>query len=352
MHVVAAPDKFRGTATAPEISAAIALAVAAIGGTCDQAPVSDGGEGFVDVMGGSNRTTTVTGPLGDPVEAGWRLTKAGAVIEMAAASGLDLVCGPEQNDPLAASTFGSGELILEAIEAGARRVVVGVGGSATTDGGLGALRALYPVHRLRGVELVVACDVKTRFVDAARVFGAQKGATSAQIDLLQRRLERLVQVYRDDYGANIAGIEGSGAGGGFAGGLAAVGGDLLPGFDVVADEIDLYGRMRGADLVVTGEGFVDEESFDGKVVGGVVELAAEVGTSVLIVAGDVAVNVAADFGADGISSDFPRCMGIKAPRRVEMVSLTGRFGRRRAMTDTIACVTEIVAERLRASDVL
>ena len=153
--------------------------------------MSDGGEGSIDALGGPNRTMTVTGPLGDLVEAPWRFAHDRAVIEMAAASGLTLAGGGEGNDAMAASTYGTGELIAMAVESGARRVLVGVGGSATTDGGLGALRALFPPARYRAIELVVATDVRTKFVDAAAVFAPQKGATPSQVELLRRRLERL-----------------------------------------------------------------------------------------------------------------------------------------------------------------
>jgi glycerate kinase len=161
-----------------------------VGGTCAVVLVADGGEGFLEAMGGVNRTTVVTGPLGDVDEAGWRLSNGRAVVEMARASGLLLLADGE-NDPVAASTYGTGELIGAAIEAGAKRALVGVGGSATTDGGFGALRALYPLQRLRGIDIRVACDVRTRFVDAAEVFAPQKGATQSQVELLRRRLERL-----------------------------------------------------------------------------------------------------------------------------------------------------------------
>ena len=137
------------------------------------------------------------------MEAGWRLHRRRAVIEMAAASGLELAGGAEGNDPVAATTTGTGELIAAAVESGATRVLVAVGGSATTDGGLGALRALSPLPRLRGVELVVACDVRTAFVDAAGVFGPQKGATPAQVRLLTARLERLADVYLHDHGVDV-----------------------------------------------------------------------------------------------------------------------------------------------------
>ncbi|MEZ5142421.1 MAG: glycerate kinase [Acidimicrobiales bacterium] len=327
MHVVAAPDKFKGTAVASEVAGAIAAAVEAGGGTCDRAPMADGGEGTLEALGGANRTTVVDGPLGDPVEAAWQLRRGRAVIEMARASGLQLVGGPEGNDPVAATTYGTGELIAAAVEAGARRVIVGVGGSATTDGGLGALRALYPPHRLKGVELIVACDVRVPFLAAAEVFSPQKGATPAQVELLRRRLVSLADAYARDYGVDVRDLEGSGAAGGLAGGLAALGAHLESGFEVVAEEVGLAERLEGADLVVTGEGFLDAESFDGKVVGGVADLAAELEVPVLAVVGEV---------FDGMED------------RIRCVSLVERFGRERALDDPLACITEVVAAELAA----
>lgn len=335
MHVVVATDKFRGTATAAEVGAAVVAAVEASGGTCELVPVADGGEGFLEAMGGANRMTVVTGPLGDPVEAEWRLSGGQAVVEMARASGLSLLADGE-NDPVAASTYGTGELIAEAVEAGAKRILVGVGGSATTDGGFGALRALYPLQRLRGVDIRVACDVRTRFVDAAEVFAPQKGATPAQVELLRRRLERLAEVYFEDYGVDVAELEGAGAAGGLAGGLAAAGATLEPGFDLVADEVDLFGQLEAADLVVTGEGFVDAESFDGKVVGGVLALAGELGVPVLVVAGEV-------FDAERVEALAAEL--TSSP--VTVVSLVERFGEDRSRRDTRACVEASVVALLR-----
>jgi glycerate kinase len=326
-HVVAAPDKFRGTATARQVAGAIGAASAAAGWTCDEAPMADGGEGLLDVMAGQWRTATVMDPLGRRVTAGWRLDGTTAIVEMAQASGLTLVGGPEGNDPMRADTAGTGQLIAAGVKAGAKRVLVGVGGSATTDGGFAALQALEPHSRLHGVRLVVACDVETRFLDAAPLFAPQKGATPAQVALLGRRLERLALLYREEYGVDVRPLAGSGAAGGLAGGLAAIGAELVPGFDVVADAVGLAERMEGADLVVAGEGLLDEESFHGKAVGGVVALAAEVGVDVLVVAGDI------DREAVG---ELP----------VPCVSLVERFGRARALADTLACVTEVVAERL------
>ncbi|MEC8687426.1 MAG: glycerate kinase [Actinomycetota bacterium] len=285
MHVLACADKFRGTLTAPEFGAAVAAG--AEGHEVVSQPLADGGEGTLDAFGGPNRRTTVTGPLGDPVDAAWRLSGGRAVIEMARASGLSLVGGADGNDPLEATTAGTGELIAKAVEAGAREIIVGLGGSATTDGGLGALRALPAPSRLRGVDLVVACDVETRFTDAAQVFGPQKGATAAQIRFLNARLERLVDVYRSEHGADVADVVGGGAAGGLAGGLVAAGARLESGAALIADAVDLYDKIESADLVVTGEGRVDATSFDGKVVGAVIELAAAAECDVLVIGGRI-----------------------------------------------------------------
>ena len=321
MRVVAAADKFRGTATAREVVIAIAYAVESLGGSCDAFALADGGEGTLDALGGPNRTTTVTGPLGDAVDAAWRYEDHTAVIEMAKASGLSLVGGAGGNDPIAAATHGTGELMAAALDRGARRIIVALGGSATTDGGLGALRALWPVHRLRGVELIGACDVRTHFVDAARVFAPQKGATAAQVSFLQRRLERLADLYREEYGVDVREIPGSGAAGGLGGALAAVGAELVSGFKVVAEELHLAECIAGADLVITGEGFLDEQSFDGKVVGGVVDLAHAAGVPVIAVVGDSAPRVG---------------------DRVEVLSLVERYGQDDAMWATTACIEDAV----------
>jgi glycerate kinase len=337
VRVLASPDRFRGTATAAEVADAVARACAATPGvSCDVAPVADGGEGTLEALGGSPRRAVVRGPLGEPVEAEWRMqVGATAVVEMARASGLALAGGPGANDPLRATSYGTGELIAAAVDEGARRVIVGLGGSATTDGGLAALTALNPARRMRGVEVVVACDVPTTFLDAARVFAPQKGATPAQVALLERRLDRLAQVYLRDYGVDVRDLPGSGAAGGLGGGLAAAGADLVPGFDVVADGLALADRMAGADLVVTGEGLLDatslgEEELGGKAVGGVLRLAGELGVPVLVVAGDVVAEELPPL-ADG----------------VEVVSLVARFGPARAVGDVVGCVEEVVASFLR-----
>jgi glycerate 2-kinase len=281
---IVAPDKFRGSLTASDAADAMAAGLGAAGFTVRRVPLADGGEGTLDALlaarGGSTRTATVTGPLGEPVEAEWALLPdSTGVVEMARASGLALA--GNHNDPLRASSRGTGELILAALRGGARRVIVGVGGSATTDGGLGAVDALG--WSLSGADITVACDVATPFLDAATVYGPQKGATSAQVSLLTRRLARLAEVYRERTGIDVSTLEGAGAAGGLAGGLAAIGAQLEPGFDVVARAAGLDDALVDVDLVVTGEGKLDLTSFEGKVVGGVLEWAAEEGVAERVV---------------------------------------------------------------------
>ena len=332
VRVVAAFDKFRGSATARDLARAVGRAASENGWSCSQVPLADGGEGMLDVFGGPNRQAIVTGPLGDPVEAGFRIDGGRAVVEMARASGLDLVRGAAGNDALSATSAGTGELITEAVSCGARRIIVGVGGSACTDGGLGALRAMEPLARLAGCRIEVACDVRIDFVSAATRFGPQKGASPAQVELLVRRLERLAQVYADQFGIDVTRLEGAGAAGGLAGGLAAMGAQLVSGFDLVADEVGLDGLLAGADLVVTGEGLLDDQSVDGKVVGGVLDMAHEFGVEAMVVCGSV------DAG------DWDRSL----LDGVEVVSLADAFGLDAAMSDTVSLVGRVVSDALSA----
>jgi glycerate kinase len=277
---LACPDKFRGTLTAAEAATAMAAGLSRAGfDDVRQVPMADGGDGTLDALlaarGGSRRSVRVTGPLGDAVDAEYGLLPDGtAVIEMARASGLTLV---PRNDPLRASTRGTGELIDAARRGGASRILVGVGGSATTDGGLGAVEALG--WSLGGADVMVACDVDTVFLDAARVYGPQKGASNAQVELLTRRLATVAETYVTRTGVDVTGLEGSGAAGGLAGGLAALGARLEPGFDVVAQAAGLEDALDGVGMVVTGEGRTDVTSFEGKVVGSVLEWAAELGVA-------------------------------------------------------------------------
>jgi glycerate kinase len=265
-------------------------------------PLADGGEGtldaLLDAVGGSRRSTTVTGPLGDRVDAEWAMLRGGvAVVEMARASGLALVKG--RNDPLRASSRGTGELIAAAARSGARRIIVGVGGSASTDGGLGAVDALG--WSLPALDVTVACDVTTPFLDAARVYGPQKGASQAQIALLGRRLTRLAEHYESRTGIDVRAVEGGGAAGGLAGALAALGATLEPGFDVVAGAAGLGDALEGASIMITGEGRLDATSLAGKVVGGALEWASEHGVARrAVIAGQVVPDTRATLEAQGV----------------------------------------------------
>lgn len=328
MKILAAVDKFRGTATAAQVATAIGHACWQLGHDCIERPLADGGEGTLEALGGANRTTLVTGPLGEPVQAQWRLHRGTAIIEMACASGLLLAGGKEKNDPVAATTTGTGELIDAALDLGASRIIVCLGGSATTDGGLGAVKAIQTPARLKGVEFVVACDVTTPFADAAKVFGAQKGASPAQVQFLTTRLERLVQVYKETYDVDISALAGAGAAGGLAGGLAALGAKLVPGFDLVAEEVELDELLADVDLIITGEGFMDSESFAGKVVGSMSELADERKIPIAAICGDIHPDVQS---------------------RINSISLVETFGRDEAMSQPLTCIEQAALQILRSA---
>ncbi len=326
MKVLAAVDKFRGTATAAQVATAIGHACWQLGHDCIERPLADGGEGTLEALGGANRTTLVTGPLGDPVNADWRLHRGTAIIEMACASGLLLAGGREKNDAVAASTTGTGEIIDAALDLGAKRIIVCLGGSATTDGGLGAVRAIQTPARLKGVEFVVACDVTTTFTDAAKVFGPQKGASPAQVQLLTTRLERLVQMYKETHDVDVSLLPGAGAAGGLAGGLAALGAKLVPGFDLVAQEVLLDELLIDVDLIITGEGYMDNESFLGKVVGSMAELATEKKIQISAICGEIHQEVQG---------------------RLNALSLVELFGRESAMQQPLQCIEQAALKLLR-----
>lgn len=350
-HLVAAPDKFRGTATAAEAAAAMAEAARQAGWTTDEVPMSDGGEGLLDALGGDPRLTTVAGPLGEPVEAEWRMLPEGAhdpehsnghgtgptaVVEMSRAAGRALLPDPSGDDPVRADTTGVGQLLLAARDAGARRIVIGCGGSATTDGGWGAVEAVGGPQALAGVKLVVACDVTTAFMDAAAVFGPQKGATPEEVEILTRRLDDLAACYRTELGVDVTTVPGAGAAGGLGGGLLALGARLLPGFDLVADLVGLPSRLERAALVATGEGHLDPPSFEGKVPGGVLRLAGKRSRP----AGPLPVLCVVGGADEALLADPPAGMEIR--------SLVALYGGDRARQGTAALITQTTAEFLAA----
>lgn len=334
-RVVVAPDAFKETASAAAVAAAAADAVATLPGVvADPCPLSDGGEGFVDVLaplGGRLRWAGVTGPLGDPVRARWRDTPSLAVLEAATACGLPLTGGAPGNRPLEATTSGVGELLAAAVRAGSPRALLGVGGTATTDGGLGAVDALDRAGVTGWVpgRLVVACDVTTAYLDAADVFGPQKGATPEEVVLLRHRLREAAERLRRRGGPDPAALVGGGAGGGLAGALGALGAELRPGAPLVAGVVDLPGRLAGAAAVVTGEGRLDATSTAGKVVGTVLDEAAARGLPVVVVAGSV----------DRVPA-HPAIAGV--------VDLSARCGAERAWRDPGGCLAEVLPAAVAA----
>ncbi|MFA4926890.1 MAG: glycerate kinase [Patulibacter sp.] len=282
--VLIAPDSFKGTFPAAAVADALAGGVREAGGIAIVLPIADGGEGTLDALVTARRGSvvpqTVSGPLGDPVDACFALLDPRtAVVEMAAASGLTLV-PPERRDAYAASTRGTGELIAAAVEAGAEHVIVGVGGSATTDGGLGAVEELD--RRGVDVRLSVVCDVETPWEDAPRVFGPQKGADPATVRRLEARLDALA----DRAPRDPRGVPRTGAAGGLAGGLWAFReAELLPGAAYVLDAVGFDAPLAQATLVVTGEGGLDEQTFADKAVGEVARRAGRAGVPCVAVVG-------------------------------------------------------------------
>jgi glycerate 2-kinase len=347
MRVVIAPDKFKGSLTASEAAEAMARGVdrAAPGATIDRVPMADGGEGTVAALvaatGGSFREATVHGPMGEPVTARFGLLGDGrtAAIEMASASGLVLVPADQRN-PLVATTRGTGELLLAAIAAGARRVIVGIGGSATNDGGAGLGQALGfrlldeqghelgpgggELHRLAridasdrrpeldGIEVAVACDVTNPLCGprgASAVYGPQKGATPAMVAVLDTNLAHFAAIVERDLGVSIRDIPGSGAAGGLGGGLVAfAGGRLEPGINLVIDAVDLRSRLAGADLCLTGEGALDDQSAFGKTAVGVGRLSQSLGCPVFALAGSIGMGAEATLD-QGLDAYFSICPG-------------------------------------------
>lgn len=330
MRVLVCPDKFRGTVTARQAAEAIETGWRRErpGDRLDLVPMADGGEGTLEALAGHGEivAVTVTGPLGDPVDAALGVLPGGtAVIEMARAAGLGLVA-EARRDPRRTTTRGVGELLREAFGRGSRRVLVCLGGSATNDGGTGmaaalggrfldaagrelpdggaALAGLARIDltgmdpRLRAVEILGLCDVENPLTGprgASVTFGPQKGASPEDVWALDAALANLAAVAARDLGVDLSREPGAGAAGGLGFGLVAFcGARLRPGLDAVADAVGLDVRIRAVDLVITGEGALDATSLHGKVVGGVLDRASSAGRPVFVVCGR------ADLHPDGV----------------------------------------------------
>jgi glycerate kinase len=318
-RVLVAPDAFKGTLPAAVVAAALARGLRAAGALARECPVADGGEGTLEVLlgahGGELRSAVVGDALGRPIAAEWALLADGAtaVVEAARASGLALIV-PAERDAEAASTAGTGELMLAARDAGARTVIVGAGGTATTDGGAGALRAIEAGGGLGSIEILVACDVLTPFELAAETFAPQKGASPEVVARLARRLQALARELPSDP----RGVPMSGAGGGLAGGLWARHGAVLrSGSELVLEALGFQALLADADAVVIGEGRLDSQSLAGKVGGAILSQARERGVPVHAVA-----------GAADIDRSDPAWRGLSSSQRAGSVAELVELGRR------------------------
>ncbi|MEU5368332.1 glycerate kinase [Streptomyces sp. NPDC005951] len=371
-RIAIAPSGFKESLSAARVAEAIATGVRRVipDAELDLIPLVDGGEGTAEALalagGGRLVPVTATGPVGDPVASHFALLRGGttpgpltAVVEMAAVAGLALV-PPDRRHPGATTTYGVGELIRAALDAGARRILVGCGDSGTSDGGAGALQALGArltdrhgrelrpgggsLHelehidpsgldpRLADTELLVACNpynVLCGKRGVARVFGPQKGATPAEVELLSAGLERLAAVLARDLapasGATALDLRtapGTGASGGLGAGLASVGARLLPRYDVLLDGLDLDARLARADFVITAEGALDHQTVRGKIPAEVARRAQAAGVPVLVLAGTIgpgAQDVRA-VGVDAYSAILPAPMTL-----VEAIGRSGEF---------------------------
>jgi glycerate 2-kinase len=307
------PASLKGVLSARRAAAALARGMRAAGGDAVELPIADGGEGTAEalfgVLGGEWRDAVVSDPLGRPVPARWLVLPDGrAVIEAASAIGLPLLARGER-DPLVASSRGLGELVLAALGESPRALFVGLGGSATVDGGAG----LREVLRELPLPTTALCDVHTTLADAARLFGPQKGATPATVPVLERRLAAMEEL------APYAGLPGAGAAGGLGAALAALGASLVEGAPAVLDLIGFDTHVPECDLVVTGEGQVDRTTAEGKAPGEVARRCAVAGVRCVLFGGRVVEPVE---GTETVSLS-----GDRASAEVDLEELGGRLSR-------------------------
>jgi glycerate 2-kinase len=359
MKIVIAPDSFKENLTSLEVAAALERGIKRVRprARCIKVPMADGGEGtvqsLVDATGGNIVKKRVMGPLGEPVNARYGILGDGttAAIEMAEASGLALV-PPEQRDPLRATTYGTGELILDAIERGVSAIIIGIGGSATVDGGTGMAQALgvsflggngraiaepvcggileriseIDMHgldpRVRKTRITIACDVENPLCGprgAARVFGPQKGASPEMVEVLDKNLRHLAALIKRDLGIDVMRIAGGGAAGGLGAGLIAFAkAKLKRGVDLVSEAVDLAKHLRGADLVITGEGRVDFQTAFGKTPSGVAKAARKLKIPVVAIGGGLADDARGVFehGIDALEAGAARDMDLAEALRL------------------------------------
>lgn len=353
MKIVVASDSFKGSLSSTEVAMAATRGIKAVYPDCEVVAVNvaDGGEGIVDAiveaLHGEIIATTVSDPLGRPIQAHYGITGATAIIEMAAASGLPLL-RPEERNPWLTSTHGTGEMIMDAIRRGCRQFLVGIGGSATNDAGTGMLQAMgfrfydandkeithccggtiqdivriddtHVPDSVRSSTFTIACDVDTPFCGpegAAPIFAPQKGADTAMVQQLDAGMTSLAKVIEDKYHINIVPIAGAGAAGGMGGAFRAfLHATLRRGIDMVLDAIDFNTIIQNADLVITGEGIIDFQTAKGKTAAGVLTRAKQQGIPVVAIGGSVEMcDSVQQMGFAGI---YP-ILGEKVPLEVAM----------------------------------
>ena len=294
--IVIACDSYKGCLSSSDVANAAARGVAEVYPDCEvvKLAVADGGEGtveaLVDTLGGHLEWAEVSDSLGRPVKAAYGVAGDLAIIESAAACGLTLLTKEERN-PLVTSTKGLGELIMAAIDKGCRKFLIGLGGSATNDGGMGMIRAEGFLEKTKGMKFTVACDVDTPYIGehgASRVFGPQKGASEQDVEILEERLRGYALTILKETGVDVRDMAGAGAAGGLGGAFRAyLGAELKRGVDLVLDQIDFDSKIHGADLVITGEGCSDYQTLKGKTASGVLERAKRQGIPVALVSGAV-----------------------------------------------------------------
>ena len=379
LKVVIAPDSFKGSLSSLEAAQAAAAGVRAVFPECETfcLETADGGEGtastLTKALNGHTVKVRVSDPLGRKIEAGYGISEISgmktAVMEMSQASGLTLL-DPAERNPLLTSTYGTGEMILDALDKGCRRFLIGIGGSATNDAGMGMLEALgfsffdkdgqkitgmcggligriarieSPSHmpELAVSEFIVACDVETPFFGpegAAAVFGPQKGATPETVVLLEAGMQSLNNVISRDFGADLSEIKGSGAAGGLGGAFHTfLGASLRSGIDMVLEAIGFEEAIQGADLIITGEGKMDGQTVKGKVISGIASIARKHGIPVMAIAGIMDMTES-DIRSLGLAAAFPigprpeDKSGLEHAMRPETAS--------RNITDTVARALE------------
>ncbi|MBZ4645925.1 MAG: glycerate kinase [Clostridia bacterium] len=350
MKIIIAPDSFKGSNTTIAVANTIEKGIRKVFPDAEivKIPIADGGEGTVDALvlgaGGKFKEITVTGPLGEKVQAKYGILDNGAaVIEMAAASGLPLVPENKKN-PMVTTTYGTGELIKAALDDGCRKIVIGIGGSATNDGGLGMAQALGVSFkdkdgkelgygggeleklavidvsnidpRIKDTEIIIACDVSNPLCGekgASAVYGPQKGATPEMVKQLDANLRHFARIIKEQLGQDIIDVPGTGAAGGLGAGLIVFcGAQLKSGIETVLDVVNIDRHLPTTDLVITGEGKIDGQSIYGKVPVGVGQRVKKYNLPVLAIVGDIGDGASAvyDYGVDGIMSTVNKAMPL------------------------------------------